>query len=73
VYVPTRLTREVTTASGSYYTLVDNIYSIDMPVMVFMYGGAFIAGGNEAFLCDGRFIAQKGDVIVVIPNYRWKW
>jgi len=41
-----------------------------MPVMVFIHGGAFLLGGNGAPLFDARFIAEEGDVIVVVPNYR---
>uniref|UniRef100_F6SXV5 Carboxylic ester hydrolase n=1 Tax=Ciona intestinalis TaxID=7719 RepID=F6SXV5_CIOIN len=39
-------------------------------IMVFFYGGAFTAGANGVLLYDARFIAEKGDVVVVVPNYR---
>lgn len=39
-------------------------------VMVYLYGGSFMHGGNSYFFYDGRYIAGFGDVIVVVPNYR---
>jgi carboxylesterase type B len=35
--------------------------------MVFIYGGAYVLGGNIEY--PGHFLAAK-DVIVVVPNYR---
>ena len=42
----------------------------DLPVMVFIFGGAFIEGGAEQPLYDGSYIAANQDVIVVNMNYR---
>jgi len=42
-----------------------------VPVMVWLYGGAYIAGDEDEFdLYDGHELAQKHNVIVVAPNYR---
>lgn len=71
VYLPSVLTKKVETSEGYYYTLVDSIRAESYPVMVFLYGGAFIAGGNGVPLYDGQFIAEKGEVIVVVVNYRF--
>lgn len=40
-----------------------------LPVMVFIYGGAFTEGGGSIPLYDGTQLAKKG-VIVVTMNYR---
>lgn len=37
------------------------------PVMVYMFGGGYIQGGNIQY--PGHFLAAE-DVVVVIPNYR---
>ncbi|XP_064469307.1 acetylcholinesterase-like [Ornithodoros turicata] len=39
-------------------------------VMMYIYGGSFMHGGNSYFFYDGRYITGFGDVIVVVPNYR---
>lgn len=70
VYMPSRLTKKVETAESSHYELIDNIKNAKLPVMFYIYGGAYISGGNAVPLYDGRFIAEKGDVIIVVPNYR---
>ncbi|TNN43540.1 Bile salt-activated lipase [Liparis tanakae] len=50
--------------------------SYDLPVMVWIYGGAFLAGGSTGanflnnYLYDGQEIADRGNVIVVTLNYR---
>ncbi|XP_056288511.1 bile salt-activated lipase-like [Pseudoliparis swirei] len=50
--------------------------SSDLPVMVWIYGGAFLAGGGMGanflsnYLYDGQEIADRGNVIVVTLNYR---
>lgn len=38
------------------------------PVMVFVHGGAFIAGGSSQY--DGQRLSQEGDAVVVTLNYR---
>lgn len=50
-----------------------NVYSpsitVKKPVMLFLHGGAFIAGSGSQYLYNGTNIAQK-DVVVVTINYR---
>ena len=40
-----------------------------LPVIVWFYGGGFVAGGNSETRYDGENLAKKG-VIIVSPNYR---
>jgi len=70
VYVPSKLTKQVETIEGYYYTLTDDVTTANLPVMVFIHGGAFTAGGNGVVFNDARFISEKGGVIVVTINYR---
>ncbi|XP_042331879.1 bile salt-activated lipase [Sceloporus undulatus] len=50
--------------------------STNLPVMIWIYGGAFLWGGGqganffENYLYDGEEIATRGKVIVVTFNYR---
>uniref|UniRef100_A0A670YJY3 Carboxylic ester hydrolase n=1 Tax=Pseudonaja textilis TaxID=8673 RepID=A0A670YJY3_PSETE len=50
--------------------------STNLPVMIWIYGGAFIWGGGQGanflnnYLYDGEEIASRGKVIVVTFNYR---
>ncbi|XP_009664053.1 general transcription factor 3C polypeptide 5 isoform X1 [Struthio camelus] len=50
--------------------------STNLPVMVWIYGGAFLLGGSQGanfldnYLYDGEEIAVRGNVIVVTFNYR---
>nr|XP_004485292.3 bile salt-activated lipase [Dasypus novemcinctus] len=50
--------------------------SRDLPVMVWIYGGAFLMGAGQGanflsnYLYDGEEIATRGNVIVVTFNYR---
>ncbi|XP_071310489.1 bile salt-activated lipase-like isoform X3 [Agelaius tricolor] len=50
--------------------------STKLPVMVYIYGGAFLLGGGQGanfldnYLYDGEEIAVRGNVIVVTINYR---
>jgi para-nitrobenzyl esterase len=39
-----------------------------LPVMVFIHGGAFVAGGSVSY--DGRKLSEEGQVVVVTINYR---
>ncbi|GAA2047819.1 carboxylesterase/lipase family protein [Williamsia deligens] len=41
----------------------------DLPVMVYLYGGAFVLGSNAQYDAPAE-IARSGDVIVAVPNYR---
>ncbi|MGI9613960.1 MAG: carboxylesterase/lipase family protein [Acidimicrobiales bacterium] len=43
--------------------------SADLPVMVWIHGGAFVAGGNRVPSYDGHRLAARG-VVVVSINYR---
>lgn len=43
--------------------------SAGLPVMVWIYGGGFVAGGTSENRQDGQFLARRG-VIVVSMNYR---
>ncbi|XP_078407395.1 bile salt-activated lipase-like [Cetorhinus maximus] len=49
-----------------------HIYSENelLPVMVWIYGGAFIIGSSSTSLYDGSQIAARGKVVVVSFNYR---
>ncbi|NXN89005.1 CEL lipase, partial [Bombycilla garrulus] len=53
-----------------------NEVSTKLPVMVYIYGGAFLFGGSQGanfldnYLYDGEEIAVRGNVIVVTINYR---
>ncbi len=42
----------------------------DLPVMAFIYGGAFVIGNAANPLYDGSYIAANEDIIVVSFNYR---
>ncbi|NXA86279.1 CEL lipase, partial [Melanocharis versteri] len=50
--------------------------STNLPVMIYIYGGAFLGGGSQGSsfldndLYDGEEIAVRGNVIVVTVNYR---
>ncbi|XP_037653412.1 bile salt-activated lipase [Choloepus didactylus] len=50
--------------------------SRDLPVMIWIYGGAFLMGSSQGanvlsnYLYDGEEIATRGNVIVVTFNYR---
>ena len=46
-----------------------NAASKKLPVLVWFYGGGFVAGGNSESRYDGENLAKKG-IIVVEPNYR---
>ncbi|WP_087687452.1 carboxylesterase/lipase family protein [Pandoraea sp. PE-S2R-1] len=41
-----------------------------LPVVLWLYGGAFGAGANSLPLSDGAVLAREGNLIVVAPNYR---
>lgn len=42
----------------------------DLPVMVYIHGGAFISGGSADPLYDGANFAADRDVVIVTLNYR---
>uniref|UniRef100_H3C766 Carboxylic ester hydrolase n=1 Tax=Tetraodon nigroviridis TaxID=99883 RepID=H3C766_TETNG len=41
-----------------------------LPVMIWIYGGAFTTGTSSLDLYDGRYLTKSEDVIVVSMNYR---
>jgi len=41
-----------------------------LPVMVWIHGGAFVAGSGNIPWYDGSSLVRKGDVVVVTVNYR---
>src|SRR5580658_8956331 len=44
--------------------------STPVPVMVWIFGGAFVFGSGGAAPYDGNHLVPKGDVVVVSMNYR---
>ncbi len=42
----------------------------NLPVMVFIHGGAFVIGSGTAPVFDGSHLAASGNVVVVTLNYR---
>ena len=40
------------------------------PVMVWIHGGAFVAGSGSQALYEGAKLAERGDLVVVTVNYR---
>lgn len=55
--------------------LVANVYTpaadgADRPVLVWIHGGAFVAGSGHVAWYDGTNLARTGDVVVVTLNYR---
>ncbi|KAM4527220.1 bile salt-activated lipase-like [Odontesthes bonariensis] len=78
-----QVTMLMTDTRGSEDCLYLNIWvphsrsvSTNLPVMVWIYGGGFLAGGSmganflENYLYSGQEIADKGNVIVVTFGYR---
>jgi len=62
---------------SSLNQIIDNQYQqlnlegkSKLAVMVFIHGGAFISGSNSITLYDSRFLAEKGNLIIVNLNYR---
>lgn len=51
-----------------------NIYTPSVsgarPVLVWIHGGAFLAGSGEEAAYDGRLLAEEGDIVVVTLSYR---
>lgn len=44
--------------------------SSPLPVMVWIYGGAYVIGTSSLDQYDGRYLAYYEDVVVVSMNYR---
>jgi para-nitrobenzyl esterase len=42
----------------------------DLPVMVWLHGGAFVYGSGSAPYYTGRYLAEQRDVVIVTVNYR---
>lgn len=53
-----------------YLNISETVVPLSQPVVVFLYGGLFINGGNAYSFYDGRYLSAHGDVVVVVPNYR---
>lgn len=62
--------------AGSLGPLCSALVSRNLPVMIWIYGGAFLMGAGHGanflsnYLYDGEEIATRGNVIVVTFNYR---
>lgn len=41
-----------------------------VPVMLFIHGGGFVAGTSSVDIYDGRHLTKTQDVIIVTINYR---
>lgn len=69
-----RLTRPQLPQSEDCLSL--NVWTPDthakLPVMVWIYGGAFVMGGSALPIYDGTDLARRG-VVVVTFNYRLGW
>ena len=65
---------EICPSAGSHSLCL--LVSTGLPVMVWIYGGGFLAGGSmganflDNYLYDGQEVADRGDVIVVTLGYR---
>lgn len=52
------------------------LVSTNLPVMLWIYGGGFLAGGSmganflDNYLYSGQEVAERGKVIVVTVGYR---
>jgi para-nitrobenzyl esterase len=40
------------------------------PVMLWIFGGAYVTGSGSQPLCQGDVLAKRGDVVVITINYR---
>ncbi len=56
--------------SINIWTPPDATTSSNLPVMVYIYGGAYIFGGSASPTYNGAYLAAKGNVILVTFNYR---
>lgn len=66
------VTRDITYASGPRHSLdvyVSKTGSQDKPVILFLYGGTWMAGAKADFAWVGATLARKG-YMVIIPDYR---
>ena len=69
INLPGKLLEKKKAGQSYHYTLKSNTKNAKLPVMVFFYGGAFRFGGSYEY--QPKYIAERGNVIVVIPNYRY--
>ncbi|CAG2113932.1 unnamed protein product [Medioppia subpectinata] len=71
---PTKLKKSVTNKSFSEDCLYLNVWSPNnespKAVMVWIHGGALLAGSASEFYYEGSVLAAKGNVVVVSMNYR---
>src|SRR5262249_35840451 len=56
--------------SINIWTPADASSTSNLPVMVYIYGGAYIFGGSASPTYNGAYLAAKGGVILVTFNYR---
>jgi len=56
--------------SVNVWTPADAKAGAGLTVMVFIYGGGFEAGGSNASLYDGSYLAANRNVVIVSFNYR---
>ena len=49
---------------------IDASSNDQLPVMVFIPGGAYVQGTAGSFIYDARLLANRGNVIIVTINYR---
>lgn len=76
VWVPHRLLEKSKSNSvfGEDHYVVRRKYrsgnSDSLAVMFYIHGGGFHIGAGSALLYDSRYLANRGDVVVVTTNYR---
>jgi carboxylesterase type B len=56
--------------SLNVWTPTNRQNNANLPVMVFIHGGAFLVGGGSLPLYDSSYLATKENVVVVTFNYR---
>ncbi len=66
----TKLTTSEDCLSLNVWTPVGPGSSLSLPVMVFIYGGAFISGASSLPVYNGAYLASKQNIVIVTINYR---
>ncbi|XP_077973319.1 crystal protein-like isoform X2 [Styela clava] len=76
IWIPRRILAKrdnSTNIKRHHYVINDDIKNNrneSLAVMVYFHGGNFLHGSSSQIIYDGRFLAHRGDVIVVTANYR---